>query len=96
MTHLNCLNSKTEKITEIGRMLIKIPIEPFLSRAIIEGMMFEHSLKEKYTLTSLKMDDIEKHKLIYMDIKSDIIKILCMVIHASNLFYIRENEREVA
>ena len=58
--------------------------------------MFEHSLKEKYTLTSLKMDDIEKHKLIYMDIKSDIIKILCMVIHASNLFYIRENEREVA
>ena len=38
MTLLNCLNGKTEEITEIGRMLVKIPIEPFLSRAIIEGM----------------------------------------------------------
>ena len=61
MTHLNCLNGKTEKITEIGRMLVKIPIEPFLSRAIIEGMMFEHCLKDKSLMESMKMDETEKN-----------------------------------
>ena len=96
MTHLNCLNGKTEGITEIGRMLVKIPIEPFLSRAIIEGMMFEHCLKDKYFMELMKMEEIEKNKLIYMNIKGDIIKILCMVIHAANLFFIRESERERA
>ena len=29
-------------------------------------------------------------------LKEDVIKILCMVIHASNIFYMREEEREAA
>ena len=31
-----------------------------------------------------------------MDIKGDIVKILCMIIHASNIFFVREQEREEA
>ena len=62
MTHLNCLNGKTEKITEIGRMLVKIPIEPFLSRAIIEGMMFEHCLKDKHFRDMMIMEKSEINK----------------------------------
>ena len=56
MKHLNCLNNNG-RITEIGRMLVRIPIEPFLSRAIVEAMLFEHSLREKQALEKLRMSD---------------------------------------
>jgi len=32
-------------VTKIGNLIIKIPIDPFLSRAIIESLMFEKFLK---------------------------------------------------
>jgi ATP-dependent helicase HrpA len=41
---IGALDWKEEKITKIGELLIKIPIEPFLSRAIVEGMIFERIL----------------------------------------------------
>lgn len=34
MKIMGCLDNR-EEITEIGKLLIKIPIEPFLSRAIV-------------------------------------------------------------
>ncbi len=39
MKMLNCLDFQTEKITTIGEFLVKIPIEPFLARAIVEAML---------------------------------------------------------
>ena len=41
MKIIGALDGKTEKITKIGEVLIKIPIEPFLSRAIVEGIIYE-------------------------------------------------------
>jgi len=42
-------------ITKIGNLLIKLPIEPFLSRAIIEGMMVENLiLKDKNFISIFK------------------------------------------
>ena len=70
---------------------MKIPIEPFLSRAIIEGMMFEYCLKDKHLRDMMKMSENDRTSLLRLNIKSEIIKILCMVIHASNIFFIREN-----
>jgi HrpA-like RNA helicase len=35
---IGCLDDK-EKVTTIGRFLVKIPIEPFLSRSIIEALL---------------------------------------------------------
>ena len=35
---IGCLE-QSGKITSIGRFLVKIPIEPFLARAIIEGVL---------------------------------------------------------
>ena len=55
MRMLGCLDEKTDKITEIGRMLVKIPIEPFLSRAIIEGILFERITKDKEFMRDLKL-----------------------------------------
>ena len=34
-----------ESVTRIGELLVKIPIEPFLSRAIVESMFFERVLR---------------------------------------------------
>lgn len=31
--------------TEIGKLLVKMPIEPFLGRAIIESMIFEKAFE---------------------------------------------------
>ena len=42
------------------------------------------------------MSEKEKNNLYKMNIKGDIVKILCMIIHASNIFFIREQDREVA
>lgn len=39
MKMLKCLDDKTEEITIIGELLVKIPIEPFLARAIVEAML---------------------------------------------------------
>lgn len=44
----------------------------------------------------MKMDNILKNQLLYREIQNDVVKILCMVIHASNLFYVNYNDRERA
>ena len=41
------LEYESEKISNIGQLLIKIPIEPFLARAIAEAMMFERVLQRR-------------------------------------------------
>lgn len=57
MKMLKCLDEKTERITTIGDFLVKIPIEPFLARAIIEAMLVERVLKNKKNiLDELKMN----------------------------------------
>lgn len=43
---IGCLDDK-EIITTIGRFLVRIPIEPFLARAIIEGLLMEKVLNMK-------------------------------------------------
>ncbi len=42
MTLIGALSGKDESITKIGTLLVKIPIEPFLSRAIVEGLIYEN------------------------------------------------------
>jgi len=37
---IGALNDNDESVTKIGELLVRIPIEPFLSRAIIESIMF--------------------------------------------------------
>jgi HrpA-like RNA helicase len=55
--------SDKEQVTKIGELLIKIPIEPFLSRAIVEGMMFAKILQQPDFLSKLKISPEEKKKL---------------------------------
>jgi len=43
---IGALDKETEIITKIGRLLVKIPMNPFLSRAIIEGIFFEKILND--------------------------------------------------
>jgi len=38
------LTGKDNKITKIGELMTQIPIEPLLSRAIVEGTIFQKSL----------------------------------------------------
>lgn len=40
MNLIGCLNDLDE-ITPIGKAIVRIPIEPFLSRAIVEGIIIE-------------------------------------------------------
>ena len=96
MRMLGCLDEKTDKITEIGRMLVKIPIEPFLSRAIIEGIFFERVTKEKEFMKALKLKEEDKKEFEKRRITDSIIQILCMVINSGNLFIIRNNQKEEA
>ena len=42
---IGALHPQRGTITKIGNLLIKLPIEPFLSRAIIEGIMAERLFK---------------------------------------------------
>lgn len=37
---IGALEGTSGKITKIGELLVKIPVDPFLSRAIVEGMIF--------------------------------------------------------
>jgi HrpA-like RNA helicase len=46
MQLIGCLDEKAE-INEIGRTLVKIPIEPLLSRAIIDGIICDMLVKGK-------------------------------------------------
>ena len=41
LTLIGALSGSSQEITKIGELLIKIPIDPFLSRAIVEGIIFE-------------------------------------------------------
>jgi HrpA-like RNA helicase len=81
---IGCLDGK-EYITSIGRFLVKIPIEPFLARSIIEGLLME-SVIEKTKKKNAKKTELTR----------SIIEILCMVLSAGNLFRIQENFRELA
>lgn len=47
LTLIGTLSGLSQEVTKIGHLLVKIPIEPFLSRAIIESMMFEVVLQDK-------------------------------------------------
>ena len=59
--------------------------------------MFEIALSSMDAMSNLKrMSKNEKSILSKTDIKGDIIKILCMIIHASNIFFVREQDREMA
>ena len=40
LTMIGALSGKEQTITKIGSILVKIPIDPFLSRAIVEGIIF--------------------------------------------------------
>ena len=77
-------------------MLVKIPIEPFLSRAIIEGIFFERVTKEKEFMKALKLKEEDKKEFEKRRITDSIIQILCMVINSGNLFIIRNNQKEEA
>lgn len=54
LTLIGALEPKSEKVTKIGELLIKLPIEPFLSRAIIEGLMFDVALSNPQFTKNLK------------------------------------------
>ena len=49
---IGALHPQKGTITKIGSLLIKLPIEPFLSRAIIEGIMMQR-IFEKYHISSI-------------------------------------------
>lgn len=82
---IGCLDQK-EKITTIGSFLVKIPIEPFLARAIIEGLLMEKTLS---------MKEYNKLDRKYSDLTEPVIEILCMILSAGNLFRITENFKEL-
>lgn len=52
---IGALSNDGDKITNIGQLLVKIPIEPFLSRAIVEGMMFQKCLQTPNFSSQLKL-----------------------------------------
>lgn len=44
---IGALDPHTEKITNIGEVLVKIPIDPFLSRAIVEAIIYQQVIETK-------------------------------------------------
>lgn len=95
---LNCLEQKSERITPIGEFLVKLPLEPFLARAIFEAMLMEEVIKTKKNriMEALSMNNQQKGELENVSLIEDTIRILCMIISASNLFFVRQEERQMA
>lgn len=71
---IGCLDTN-ENITSIGQFLVKIPIEPFLARSIIEGVILEKTISIYPKFQGMKREYAKS-----------IIEILCMILNANNLF----------
>jgi HrpA-like RNA helicase len=94
LTIIGTLSGMARDVTKIGQLLVKIPIEPFLSRAIIESMMFEMMLKDPRFVTShVQVPRQELANLLKDGLTDSIISILALVVNFSNLFFIRKDER---
>lgn len=96
LTLIGALEGKNQTITKIGEILIRIPIDPFLSRAIVEGIIFERILQnQKY---EKHMKNIPKEGLKEVNdrgLVDTITVVLSLLINFSNLFFIRVNDREI-
>ena len=73
---IGCLD-KNDNLTKLGQFLLKIPIQPFLARAIVEGLLIEKLVSLNPSL------NIEESGFAL-----SIIQILCLVLNANNLFRI--------
>ena len=60
-------------LTEIGRLILKIPLEPFLARSIIESLFYA-SIMQKMGKDSER------------DITDEVIKTLCVIVNSENLY----------
>ena len=91
---IGCLNDESE-LNSIGRLLVKIPIEPFLSRAIAESLIYESVLKERYAkedlLYNLKGTEIDKIR--NEPISQAVVEILSMIVNSDHLFYTNQDTR---
>lgn len=91
---IGALEPKFERVTKIGELLIKLPIEPFLSRAIIEAIMFDKALKSLNFRGTLKLMPKDQLELtLERGVISTVIEILSMIINFSNLFFIKKEDR---
>ena len=89
--------SEEKAITTIGKLLLKLNIEPFLGRSIVEALICEYVVKqtnflqaEENHFRSWKQKEVDNLK----SVKSYVVEILCMVMNSSNLFYGNINIRD--
>jgi len=94
LTLIGALEGKDETITRIGELLVKIPIDPFLSRAIVEALIFERILgHEKYSKHYQQLSTQEIQSIPEKSLVETVTVILSLLINFSNLFFIRFDAR---